>query len=419
MNSSLRTKTYSIALFLSLLATSCTETKRDWQAEFQADAKKTLLEIKTLSEPLEREHIALSLLNSYPESASELCGIVQSKVGKQTCNRFKMRPHLWTIEEEDYAFWNGGKLSERLVFPRGFQVRLKDVQLEVSKDCEANQLCLRTKAEEFLYKDWETSAQYCLAIAEKRGQYDCLFHLSEQLPVHIDNYLPAVSLCALAKPYAGECHNHLLLRFSSSFWTKLEWHQMLIEKFGEVYEEANYVLELKDAYWSIVGFRVIGMMMPLQVTEFLDWPAEFQPYLRSAIALRIWDDEDPVLLAKRTLNREPQRVSKARGPGAPRFRARGLWRTQNANLRWIRFCALRGGVRPVHSDPEIDLVWAILTASAMADPVRLDSWNNIDLSRWEVRWAMAHLLKELNQKKHPLYQILAKDEDRRVRMEIK
>lgn len=398
--------------------------ERDWNKEFQRDAQKSLTELKSLENPMEKEHIALSLLNSNPKEAVELCALVQTTIGKQTCSRFKTRPHLWTIEEKDASFWNGGKLGERLIFPRSFQVKPKtDLKVDTSA-CQGNQVCLRTKAEEILYTEeaaktnWEEAAQYCLAIEENRGQHDCLFHLSESVPVHIENYIPAVSLCVMSKPYAGECHNHLLLRFSSSFWTKIEWHEALIAKFNELYFEPAYIEELTNAYWSIVAFRVVGMMMPLQTAEFLSWPEEFQPHLRSALALRVWDDADPILMAKRALNREPQRVSKARGPGAPRFRARPLWKTQNDNLRWIRFCDLRGGFRPVHSDPDIDLIWAILTASAMTEPLNIEFWNNIDQTKWEVRWAMAHLLKELNLRDHTLYQKFSKDEDQRVRMVI-
>lgn len=408
-----------------LIFLSCTNVmERDWNKEFQADTQKGLAEIEKIQEPLEQEQIALSLLNSNPEKAEELCQFVQSSIGKSTCGRYKTRPHLWTIQEDEYAFWNGGRLGERLVFPRNFQVKLKPVQESNPEECRGNQVCLRTKAEEALYTEdasntnWEKAAHYCLAIPEKRGQYDCLFHLSEQLPVHIDNYVPAVSLCVMAKPYAGECHNHLLLRFSSSFWTKLEWHEELIKQFEQAYTNPTYIQELTDAYWSIVAFRVVGMMMPLQTAEFLSWPAEFQPHLHSAVALRVWDERDPIFTAKRALNREPQRVSKARGPGAPRFRARPLWKTQNDSLKWARFCDLRGGVRPTHSDPEIDLIWAILTASAMTEPLKIGFWEQVDQSRWEVRWAMAHLLKELNLRDHKLYRKFSKDEDRRVRMAL-
>ena len=413
-----------MSLIWTILLSCTSPTERDWNKEFQLDEKKLLNEIKMIEDPMQRENIALSLMNSNPESAPVLCTFVQSKIGEQTCSRFKSRPHLWTIQESSSVFWSGGRLDERLVLPRDFQVKLAPAPELDFSICDGNQVCLRTKAEETLYTEdasktnWSKAAHYCFQIDEPRGQYDCLFHLSESLPVHLNNYLPGISLCALAKPYSGECHNHLLLRFSSSFWTKLEWHEELIKQFNQLYTDPAYVDELTNAYWSIVAFRVVGMMMPLQTAEFLSWPEEFQPHLRSAVALRVWDDSDPIFVAKRAFNREPQRVSKARGPGAPRFQARPLWRTQNEGLKWIRFCDLRGGFRPSHEDPEIDLIWAILTASAMTEPLTIEFWDNIDQSRWEIRWAMAHLLKELGLREHALYKQFLKDEDRRVRMAL-
>ena len=116
----------------------------------------------------------------------------------------------------------------------------------------------------------------------------------------------------------------------------------------------------------------------------------------------------------RALRGESLRLSKARGPGAPRYSPRPLWKTRTDNLNWIRFCDIRGGWRPVHDTPEIDITWALLTASAMANPPRLDFWENLDQSNWEVRWAMAHLLKEVAVD-HPLLSKLKKDEDHRVK----
>ena len=68
----------------------------------------------------------------------------------------------------------------------------------------------------------------------------------------------------------------------------------------------------------------------------------------------------------------------------------------------------------MHEDPEIDLIWAILTASAMAEPPALDFWSTIDTHRWEVRWAMAHLLKEVAPT-HDVLRTLKKDPDHRVK----
>ena len=52
---------------------------------------------------------------------------------------------------------------------------------------------------------------------------------------------------------------------------------------------------------------------------------------------------------------------------APRFTPKEKWSTRDTAMNWIRFCDLRGGHRPTHSDPQIDLAWALLTAFAMSD----------------------------------------------------
>ena len=111
------------------------------------------------------------------------------------------------------------------------------------------------------------------------------------------------------------------------------------------------------------------------------------------------------------------RVAKARGPNAPRFTPTEKWSTRDNTMQWIRFCDLRGGHRPTHSNPEIDLAWALLTAFSMADELKEENWfeiyNGIGQEHWEVRWAMARLLSDDN-KDIALYKQLKMDSDTRV-----
>jgi hypothetical protein len=408
--------TLSVPFFLSMFTIlyfvmACAQHSTDWVQQFEAEPQQTIINIRKIESIIEREMILLTIVGEYPEKAKSICPEIKSKVALSKCKRFSSRPHLWSVDLEEQIFWNGGLLSERLALPRSFEVVISTGYID---SCSGNAVCNQIKAEETVFVDWQEGAFNCSKIKQKRARLDCNFHLSESLPVHIDNYEPAVRLCALSENYSAECHNHLLLRFASSFWTRQDWHLQLIEKFSEVWSEPKYVEQITDAYLSIVAFRVIGMMMPLQVAEFKKWKDEFKPYLHSAIALRVWDEEDPILSAKRAIRGESLRVSKARGPNAPRYKPRPLWKTLSSNRKWIRFCDIRGGYRPVHSDPEIDMIWAVLTSSAMAEPPVLHFWGNIEKTNWEVRWAMAHLLKEVSPES-ALLQEFKKDPDHRVR----
>ena len=177
------------------------------------------------------------------------------------------------------------------------------------------------------------------------------------------------------------------------------------------------IREVQDVYWSIVAFRVVGMEYPLDTARFLDWPDSFQPHLRSIVALRMWEEEDAFLKSQRALKGEMMRVAKARGPNAPRFSPKEKWAIRDGNMQWIRFCDLRGGHRPVHSNPDIDLAWALLTAFSMSDEFMESSWeslyNGIGQEHWEIRWAMARLLSAKH-KDSRLYRTLKSDSDSRV-----
>lgn len=373
---------------------------RDWTELYLQDSSK-FQALYQAQDAITQQNILLSIVDRRPETARELCPSIENTVAKQTCTRYIERPHLQSIDVEETAFWNGGRLQERLFFPREYALRWQELEASMAQkgekldeDCLSSLLCVQTKAEEVLYSDWQKAALYCHQLPTTRGQSDCLFHASEALPVHLDNFLPSTKLCVLSGAYAAECHNHLLLRYASAFGERIEWHQSLVQQFYSLWDTA-YASEIEDAYWSIVSVRVVGMFMPLELKYFQDWPAVFMPHLRSVLALRVIQHDDPLLLSQRAWKGESLRVQKVRGPGAPFFSPHNLWPDTQEGITWIRFCDIRGGNRPVHSDADIDMVWALLTASAMMEPPVMDFWESIDQEKWEIRWAMAHIVKEV------------------------
>ena len=96
-------------------------------------------------------------------------------------------------------------------------------------------ICLQTQAEEWSLKDWRRAAVLCRSMDTSLAQSDCLFHIAESLPVHVDRYESAAKLCALSGGFSGECHNHVLLKYASKMYDRNDWHEQLIEKFMEIY----------------------------------------------------------------------------------------------------------------------------------------------------------------------------------------
>ena len=370
--------------------------------------------------PMTRQNIWLSILSTHPEEASSICAKLTNTIAKQTCKRFQNRPHLQTISPLEQNHWSGGALGERTVFPREF-VPLRNELSSIESvlqdpECLKSAICLQTQAEERSLSDWKDAAVFCRALETDLAQSDCLFHIAESLPVHVDRYETAAKLCAMSGGFSGECHNHVLLKYASKMYDRVDWHEQLIERFTELYPE-GYASVLTDVYWSIVAFRVIGMEYPLDTARFLNWPDTFQPHLKSIVALRMWEEEGAWQKSNRALKGEMMRVAKARGPSAPRFTPKEKWSVRDGSMNWIRFCDVRGGHRPTHSHPDVDLAWALLTAFAMSDEFMEDKWmsiyNGIGQEHWEIRWAMARLLSK-SQKESILYARLKADTDSRV-----
>ena len=401
-----------------LLIVACNTTDDvDWNQLYQDDRTEFDARLSTL-DALTQENIRLSVLSQNPNDHRDICKHLQNSISTQTCKRYEQRPHLQTIPPSQLTTWTGGKLGERLVFPREFSPMSSDLTpVDLPEGCTSEPLCLDTQAEQLAYEDWSKSGWVCGQYPTERAKSDCFFHMAELIPVHVDNYEKSAKLCSMAGGYAGECHNHLLLRYGSKMWDRLDWHQQLIQRFYLMYSP-EYASEIEDAYWSILAFRVVGMEYPLNTTPYLKWPEEFYTQLHSIVALRVWEEDNPLLLMKRAMKGEVLRVPKARGPGAPRFNPRAIWSIQQDTMKWQRFCDIRGGYRPIHTDPEIDMVWAYLTATGMAEPADFSNWdsilNGVGKTHWEIRWAMAVLLQKLDSD-HPLMNFLKADEDIRVK----
>lgn len=395
------------------------EKEINWPALYVED-KAEFDRLLTQESTLQQQNILLLVLSNMPETAASICPKLTNTTAKQTCKRYQQRPHLQTISSADQSFWAGGDLGERTVFPREFipleSEYTSSITNQLEDSCAKSSICLQMKAEEHVLVDWRQGAVLCQAMDSKLAQSDCLFHIAESLPVHVERYESAAKLCSLSGGFSGECHNHVLLNYATKMYDRPDWHEQLIQKFNVLYSPA-YAERLSSVYWSIVAFRVVGMEYPLDTARFLDWPEEFLPHLRSVVALRMWEEEDVWQKSKRALKGEIMRVAKARGPNAPRFTPAEKWRNRDANMQWIRFCDLRGGHRPVHTNPEIDLAWALLTAFAMSDEYQEAQWltlyNAVGQKHWEVRWAMARLLSDID-KKGALYNQLKQDTDSRV-----
>ena len=56
-----------------------------------------------------------------------------------------------------------------------------------------------TKAEERSLRDWKEAAVVCKALDTKLAQSDCLFHIAESLPVHVDRYETAAKNYVLCR----------------------------------------------------------------------------------------------------------------------------------------------------------------------------------------------------------------------------
>ncbi len=407
-----------INLCLGFGTSACIESKTtDWKQLYRTNSSQFYQEIE--QQPVTvQESILLAILAENPASHTEICPKFTSKVAKQTCERYRMRPHLQSIEPTDQVFWTGGALGERTVFPREFVPLKSELEaVSLSDECLKSDACLLVEAEKESLNGWQKAGYICSTLSSPLAVSDCLFHIAESLPVHVDRYEDAAKLCSLSGGFAGECHNHVLLKYATKMYDRVEWHEQLMKTWNSIYP-LKYAKNLGSVYWSVVAFRVIGMEYPLDTTRFLDWPIEFQPHLRSIVALRMWEEAQAFQRSKRALKGEMMRVAKARGPNAPRFTPRELWSNRDGGMKWIRFCDLRGGHRPVHENADIDLAWALLTAFAMGDQFDQEQWlamyDGIGQKHWEVRWAMASLLKQIDQRDSILYSKLKMDSDARV-----
>ena len=62
----------------------------------------------------EQELKALDLLRDHPEQFAQICPFILSQEGKETCQTYAARPHLWTISSQAAPVWKGGYFFSRI-----------------------------------------------------------------------------------------------------------------------------------------------------------------------------------------------------------------------------------------------------------------------------------------------------------------
>ncbi len=243
-----------------------------------------------------------------------------------------------------------------------------------------------------------------------RLAHDCFFAASELLPYGPDLYTRAMPLCAGSGDFAPECHGHVLLRLRAGDYNPLSTERLeeeadSVRQFWLAREPAYAPLAV-DLYWSTAAARTLGTAQPFPVSVFTALPANLHPHARSAIALRVTGEADPLAIAAAVLSGGSANLPRAFGPGAPVMPPARLWRGRRQgepSLPRIFFNDVRGGQRPVHPDATTDLGLAVLTACAMRQPPRIDVLEDAyaDLNNPLLRWGAVRLLSEISPS-HPI-----------------
>ena len=246
--------------------------------------------------------------------------------------------------------------------------------------------------------DVDAVAEICKSYADRRLQGDCFFAASELLPYTLDLYTGAVSLCAGSAMYAHECHGHVLLRLHADDPEPLSAERLtekaaVVKGFWDA-RDPGFGAQAVDLYWATAASRAIGTAEPFPVALFSELPVGVLPHLRSAVALRVINEPDPVAAAEAVVRGERADLPKAFMP--PVMPAVQVWRApQPGDLVRdpIFFNDVRGGKRPTSTDPAVDLRIAVLTAVAMRSPPRREVMVSLsETGDLRVRWAARELL---------------------------
>ena len=330
-------------MFFLLLA--CSNPKTSYVERYAEQPDKTLVEITAKTDVAEQESILLEILSKYPQDVDRICTKLQSATAKEHCERYRTRPHLWSISTVETApSWSGGFFSERVMFPPVPRKKILPLNPSCTNviSCAQQEAVLAAKG-----GNVENALGLCAALEEGRSKWDCMFTASEFIPP--PDYSSAVRLCLEAGPYAPECHNHLLLKMATWGWIDFRKHQKNLEQIFSKWSDPLYNQQLEDVYWSMVAARVAGVTQPFAMEDFEEYPTQFAPHLRSAIALRSIFAQDPISLAEKVQTVEHLQLTKAHGPNSPIFQPRSVWKV-NPKYKWIYFCDIRGGVRPTSDE---------------------------------------------------------------------
>ena len=368
-------------------------------------------EVRAMTDPVTQEAAVLALCEAWPGRTTALCEALPEGAARSRCARFNARPHLWSIEQNSTsASWTGGASSGRLGLPDSFLQHWSGTPAD-PRACEiSDHACLEETALSLAEAgDVDGAAGVCLSFSGRLA-HDCFFAASELLPYGADLYTRAMPLCAGSGDFGPECHGHVLLRLRAGDYNplstaRLEEEASSVRQFWFAREPAYAPLAV-DLYWSTAAARTLGTAQPFPVSVFSSLPANLHPHIRSAIALRVTGEADPVAAARGVLTGGNANLPRAFGPGAPVMPPARLWRgrrQEEPNLNRIFFNDVRGGQRPVHPDPSTDLILAVMTASAMRQPPRLDVLEDAYADENEplLRWGAIRLLSEIAPT-HPL-----------------
>ncbi|MEC7984180.1 MAG: hypothetical protein VX278_03395 [Myxococcota bacterium] len=350
-----------------LILISCWDAEKPYANRYEEEPEATIAAVLEIDSITERESVLLDILSKNPKDVERICPHLQSKSAQEYCQRYRTRPHLWSISPSKGApNWTGGHFSERLLFPSHSLETITPIRPSCATELSCAQKDAIVAAQQ---GNVEASMGLCASLEEGRIRWDCMFRASESIPP--PNYSGAVRLCLHAGAYAPECHNHLLLKMATWAWIDLKKHQSAVSQFSKYWQDSLYTEQLKDVYWSMVASRVAGVTQPFAMEDFNDYPSEFDTHLRSAISLRAIFAADPSLMAEDAQRKDHLQLTKAHGPNSPRFKPRPVWET-GSEYEWIYYCDIRGGMRPTSTDSRVDMKFALMTAAAMHNPPKTD-----------------------------------------------
>ncbi len=377
----------------------------DLVTRYATEPDAVIAEVRAMADPVEQEIAVLALCESWPGQTAALCEALPEGAARSRCERFNARPHLWSIEDSSAtASWTGGASSGRLGLPDGFLATWSATPPAPGECAVSDHACLDSAARGLAEAgDVAGAAGVCRAFSGRLAD-DCFFATSELLPYGPDLYSRAMPLCAGSGDFAPECHGHVLLRLRAGDYNPLSTERLEQEADGVrrfwLEREPSYAPLAVDLYWSTAAARTLGTAQPFPVSVFSSLPANIHPHIRSAIALRVTGEADPMGAALAVLSGGSANLPRAFGPGAPVMPPARLWRGRRQSeptLSRIFFNDVRGGQRPVHPDPSTDLGLAVLTACAMRQPPRLDVLEAAyaDESNPLLRWGAVRLLSEI------------------------